>query len=374
MKKLLILLALVASSFQSIQPASSASKEISFVADVWADNWFAMYANGKLVGQDSVPISTVKSFNKETITFSATYPLTIGFVAKDYVENQSGLEYIGTSNQQIGDGGFIAQIYEKNSHKMIMATDKSWKSIVLYRAPLNPDCVTSTKPLIDCQSTVISAPKNWYSTTFDDSKWVTATEFSKEEVGVKGGYLEVAWDTSAKLIWGKDLKIDNTVLFRKVVKSAPIANISKLVIGISGAQNLKLPTDITCDGTGMTPTFTWSGIPRSAQSIAITMETVPGPPRAGEVNNGNHFLLVAYDIDPASQLLSTAIFGLNFQGKVGYTPPCSQGPGPKIYTVTIYALSKKANIQSPLDGASLQKFAQDNLIEKFSIDYTYSRA
>ena len=255
-----------------------------------------------------------------------------------------------------------------------MATDKSWKSTVLYRAPLNQDCVTSTKPLIDCRSSVIAAPKNWYSITFDDSKWITATEFSKAEVGVKGGYLEVAWDNSAKLIWSKDLKIDNTVLFRKVVKSAPVVSITKLEVGISGAQNLKLPTEVTCDGTGMTPTFTWSGIPSRVQSIAITMETVPGPPRAGEVNHGNNFLLVAYDIDPSSQSLSTAIFGLNFQGRVGYTPPCSQGPGPKIYTVTIYALNKKVNDPSPLDGSSFQKFAQDNLIEKFSVDYTYSRA
>ena len=45
-----------------------------FVAEVWADNWFALYVNGELVGEDSTPITTERSFNAETITFTATYP------------------------------------------------------------------------------------------------------------------------------------------------------------------------------------------------------------------------------------------------------------------------------------------------------------
>jgi hypothetical protein len=39
-------------------------------------------------------------------------------------------------------------------------------------------------------------------------------------VGVKEGYNEIAWDKSAQLIWGTDLKIDNTILFRKTVAGA----------------------------------------------------------------------------------------------------------------------------------------------------------
>jgi hypothetical protein len=39
------------------------SKSITFQAEVWADNWFALYVNGKKVGEDSVPITTEKSFN-----------------------------------------------------------------------------------------------------------------------------------------------------------------------------------------------------------------------------------------------------------------------------------------------------------------------
>ena len=45
-------------------------------ADVWADNWFRLWVNGELVGEDSVPITTERSFNAETFTFEAALPLT----------------------------------------------------------------------------------------------------------------------------------------------------------------------------------------------------------------------------------------------------------------------------------------------------------
>ncbi len=47
-------------------PAASqavVSKSITFQAEVWADNWFSLYKNGEKVGEDSVPITTEKSFN-----------------------------------------------------------------------------------------------------------------------------------------------------------------------------------------------------------------------------------------------------------------------------------------------------------------------
>ena len=36
------------------------AKKVSFQAEVWADNWFALYVNGKKVGEDSTPITTEK--------------------------------------------------------------------------------------------------------------------------------------------------------------------------------------------------------------------------------------------------------------------------------------------------------------------------
>lgn len=207
------------SSAASANSSTVKSKQVEFVAEVWADNWFALYVNGKLVGQDSVPITTERSFNAETIMFTAAYPLTVGIVAKDFTQDGSGLEYIGTSRQHIGDGGIIAQIKEAKSGKIVTATSNSWKSLVTNSAPLNPSCVTSTKPIIDCQASTMNFPTHWNLAGFNDAKWVNATQYTPEQVGVKEGYLDIQWNPAAKLVWSSDLKLDNTVLLRaKVAK------------------------------------------------------------------------------------------------------------------------------------------------------------
>ena len=185
-----------------------------FTAEIWADNWFALYVNGEKVGEDSVPITTERSFNSETITFSATYPLTLALEVKDYVENDSGLEYIGTDRQQIGDGGVIAQITDVDLGRLVAVTDNSWKAYPVRTAPLNPDCVTSSDPLVDCESRILPVPEQWAAPGFDDSAWPSATTFNASEVGPKDGYDDVVWDSSARFIWGSDLKTDNVVVLR----------------------------------------------------------------------------------------------------------------------------------------------------------------
>jgi hypothetical protein len=213
MKKLIAFVICLVFATQ-ITPVNAAGKSITFTAEVWADNWFALYINGKLVGQDSVPITTERSFNSERITFKATYPLSIGLVGKDFKENDSGLEYIGSNRQQIGDGGVVLQIKESTSGKIIATTSKKWRVLAIQQAPLNSDCVTSNEPLRDCKSSEKSVPSNWYKSSYSDSKWTFAREYSESDVGVKDGYREIKWDSKAKLIWGEDLKVDNTLLFR----------------------------------------------------------------------------------------------------------------------------------------------------------------
>ena len=216
MKKLLALVvALIVLPVPAISEAV-VSKSIAFQAEVWADNWFSLYINGKKVGEDSVPITTEKSFNSEKIKFSATYPLTIGVIAKDFTENSSGLEYIGKQNQQIGDAGIIFQIREVSSGKVVAYSGRDWKVFTVNKAPLNPECVSSTNPTYDCKYSNATIPTTWASATYNDSSWKNATEFSKETVGVKEGYFDYAWAPGAALVWSADLKLDNTILHHRL--------------------------------------------------------------------------------------------------------------------------------------------------------------
>lgn len=359
-----------------------ANKSIAFQAEVWADNWFALYINGKKVGEDSIPITTEKSFNSEKIRFSASYPLTIGVIARDFTENASGLEYIGKPNQQIGDAGIILQIRELTSGQVVAHTSRDWKVFTVNKAPLNVECVSSKNPTIDCKSANSKAPSSWASASYKDSAWRSATEFSKEEVGVKDGYFDFTWSPSAALVWSSDLQLDNTILLRKVVKTRPFtSDLNPLILSSPDFKNGgNLPKDYTCDGKGISPALSWSNIPPNTQSYVLIMDTTPGPLRPGEVDSGKHFYLTIFNIPKtvttiAAGATTIGTLGQNFQGKsVGYTPPCSQGPGVKKYSIHLYALNSKLTISAEdATEENLLSAMTGKVISSATLDVFYSR-
>jgi hypothetical protein len=203
----------------AVDPSTTVMKsaQSSFTAEVWADNWFSLYINGKLVGQDSVAITTEKSFNSDRITFTASYPFTIAMVTKDFKQNDTGLEYIGTDRQQMGDGGFVAQFTDTSTGKVVASTNSSWRGLVVHQAPLNVSCEKSKTPDTECTSRISAEPAGWSQTSFNDASWSSASTYSKEQVGVKDGYNDISWSSNAQIIWTSDLEIDNTILWRYVV-------------------------------------------------------------------------------------------------------------------------------------------------------------
>jgi hypothetical protein len=204
-----------------ILTAGSACAETrSLTADIWVDNWFEMYVNGAKVIEDSVPITTERSFNAETVTFSADLPITIAILAKDFKENDSGLEYIGSNRQQMGDGGMIAQFRDRATGKVVAVTDSNMRCLVVHHAPVEPSCADESNPVAGvgaCGFVETPIPANWTDPAFDDSAWPAAVEHSAGEVRPKGGYDEIDWDGSARLVWSDDLVLDNTLLCRMTI-------------------------------------------------------------------------------------------------------------------------------------------------------------
>jgi phosphatidylethanolamine-binding protein (PEBP) family uncharacterized protein len=389
-KKLLIFfLVFPLTTFTTASTNAATPKSSTFQAEVWVDNWFALYINGKRVGEDSVPITTTKSFNSEKIKFTASYPFTIGVIAKDYTENSSGLEYIGQPKQQIGDAGIVLQIRDLTSGKIVSTTDKSWKTLLVNKAPLNAECVTSKNPIQDCKYTNTAIPDNWATNTFKDSQWESATEFTEKEVGVKEGYFDIVWSPSSKLIWTSNLKLDNTILIRKAVTSLPIVKStstkqtdSKLTISSKDVSpSGELNKSNTCDGAGISPALAWSGAPKSTKTYAITMDTIPGPLRPGETEVQKHSYFTVFNIPVTTTSISTGAknsgtIGRNFKDiQPGYSPPCSQGPGAKIYTITVYALSSELTLaaQDATEDA-LTKAMAGKVLASGELSVTYSRS
>lgn len=192
--------------------------ERTIKADVWADNWFALYNETTLVMEDSVAYNTERSFNAESFEFTAVLPAQINVILKDFKENDTGLEYIGRPRQQIGDGGFSAQFYDAESGELIAVSDENWRCKSIHRAPLNKSCVRSDNPQQDCKNEIMPEPEGWMSAEFDDNDWPNAVVHTAADVRPHGGYPSVTWDASAKLLWADDLEIDNTILCRVVLR------------------------------------------------------------------------------------------------------------------------------------------------------------
>ncbi len=194
--------------------------EQTFKLEAWADNWFAAYLEDDLIIEDSVSITTERSFNAETVTFTGSYPLQLNFILKDFKENDTGLEYIGKNNQQMGDGGFIAQITDTQSNQVIAVSNADWKCEVLHQAPLDKSCENESNPVAGvgaCTFSSSAEPSNWKDSNFNDSSWDNATEHSEAEVSPKDGFDEINWHVNAQLIWGADLETDNTLICRVII-------------------------------------------------------------------------------------------------------------------------------------------------------------
>lgn len=169
--------------------------------NVYADNWFHLYINGKLVAVDSIRFLP---HNVVSVDILPAYPMTIAVMAMDNADPETGMEY---ANTNIGDGGFILKLADGT------VTDGSWKACVVSRGPLGGDTSNPRTENVSC-------PERWFAPEFDDSGWVNATVYSEAEVGPKKPFYDYDFQ-GARFIWGGDLKIDNTVLFRRTVTRPP---------------------------------------------------------------------------------------------------------------------------------------------------------
>jgi len=189
--------------------------------NVYADNWFMLYVNGRLVAVDSIQFTP---HNVVSVDFLPEYPMTIAVLAKDNADPKTGMEY-GTS---IGDGGFCLKFADGT------VTNATWKAKNFWRAPATHPARPSDAPsshlsrsarlhgpvnsdTANPQVIQEPLPANWWTIDFDDSTWRNAKEYTVEEVDPKQPYFENDFE-GAKFIWTDDIALDNTVIFRTKVE------------------------------------------------------------------------------------------------------------------------------------------------------------
>ena len=168
--------------------------ENTIKANVYADNWFMLYVNGELVAVDSIAFVP---HNAISVDILPKYPMTVAVLAKDFADEQTGLEW---NNTRIGDGGFILKLGDGT------VTSAAWKAKKVSWGPIDGDL---ENPRVVREP----APEGWYLPEFNDSDWDHAKVFSVEQVRPQQPYRDYDFE-GAEFIWTEDLELDNTILFR----------------------------------------------------------------------------------------------------------------------------------------------------------------
>ncbi|WDE05659.1 YHYH protein [Thalassomonas viridans] len=135
----------------------------------------------------------------------------------------------------------------------------------------------------------------------------------------------------------------------------------------------ELPVAYTCDGSSLSPALSWQGAPQETTNFTVVMQH--------QSSDGiRHWYWLAYDI-PAdiNSLAPGEIIGTlganSINGLNEYAPPCSQGPGEKIYTITLYALSQSAEFgdAATVDGETLLSAIENITLASTDLTLSYER-
>jgi phosphatidylethanolamine-binding protein (PEBP) family uncharacterized protein len=156
-----------------------------------------------------------------------------------------------------------------------------------------------------------------------------------------------------------------------VTPTAPASSSFTVASPVVAAGGL-LPAAYTCDGAGSTLALTWSGAPAGTKEYAVLMTTLPG-------DGTTKWNWVLYGIPAATTALARDAYGVGTLGVgsdgplAAYQPPCSQGPGSKTYTYTVYALSGPPSVTGTPSGATLAAAIAPLTLASAVLNVSYAR-
>ena len=159
-----------------------------------------------------------------------------------------------------------------------------------------------------------------------------------------------------------------------VVKSGGSSSFSLTSdVGVEGGT---IPIEYSCDGEGNSPALSWSNAPSGTKEFALMMTTLPG-------DGTTKWNWVLYSIPVSTTGLSKNGSGIGTLGAsshggdtLTYAPPCSEGPGAKLYTFTLYALSESPelpDVAEQVTGEVLTKAISSITIDSTSLNLNYTR-
>lgn len=169
---------------------------------------------------------------------------------------------------------------------------------------------------------------------------------------------------------------------QSVVQPPPAGNPKANKMGIkltSTAFNegQTIPRTYTCDGMNVSPPLEWSGVPKTARTLAIIADD-PDAPGGMWV----HWVLYNLPADniglvenlPATEkLVASGFQGKNDFEKIGYGGPCPPS-GTHRYFFKIYALDVELSLKAGATKAEVEKAMEGHIVGQGQLMGTYSRS
>ncbi len=161
-------------------------------------------------------------------------------------------------------------------------------------------------------------------------------------------------------------------------ESVPRASTPGFVLSSVDVTDGRLAIACTCDGESRAPALSWGTPPDGTRAFAIVMHHIAR-------DNDTHVYMVVANIPAVARELKSgdaSVGGVGTWGqntvnrKNDYAPPCSQGPGDKTYTITLYALSAEAVLikDKALTRDALLAAIKDTTLGTATLDVKYARA
>jgi Raf kinase inhibitor-like YbhB/YbcL family protein len=137
-----------------------------------------------------------------------------------------------------------------------------------------------------------------------------------------------------------------------------------------------IPRGYTCDGTNVSPPLEWTGVPKSATTLAIVCDDPDAP--AGTwvhwvlFNLPSDVIGTVENTPQTETLLGGGMQGLNDFKKIGYGGPCPPR-GRHRYFFKIYALDSELPLKPGASKADLEKAMEGHIVAQGQLIGTYSR-
>ncbi len=137
-------------------------------------------------------------------------------------------------------------------------------------------------------------------------------------------------------------------------------------------NNGNIPPKFSCDGEGISPALSISGVPKDTLSLALIMHD-PDAPMAGGFTHW-----VIFNMSPALKEIKenskpeSGVEGMNSSGKTGYTGPCPPS-GTHHYQFKLYALDEMLKFDSSAKKTDIEKAIAGHILGQAELVGLYQR-